>query len=73
MGRAIARVKWKVFKPVTKLYHTTEQGKFECSMQRDIVTACITENKKIFSQTRDILLMHDRIIELIGFNAEKEG
>ena len=24
MGRAIARVKWKVFKPVTKLYHTTE-------------------------------------------------
>ena len=34
MGRAIARVKWKVFKPVTKLYHTTEQGKIECSSQK---------------------------------------
>ena len=73
MGRSIARVKRKVFKPVTKLYHTTEQDKIECTTQRDEVTVYITDNKKRFPQTRDTPSMHDRQIEVIEFNAEKEG
>ena len=53
MGRAIARVKKKEFKPITKLYHTTTLGKIECTMQRDMATACIIENKKtIFTDNR---------------------
>ena len=48
MGRAIAQVKRKVFKPVTRLYHTIYQGKIECTTQSDMATSCI-----IFSQTRD--------------------
>ena len=66
-------MKKKVFKLVTKLYHTTDQGKNEGTMQRDLVTTCITENKKRFSQTRDTPLMHDRLIKVIGSNVEKEG
>ena len=50
MVRAIARVKRKVCKPVTKLYHTTNQGKIECTTQRDMMTACIAENKKRFPE-----------------------
>ena len=65
-------MKKKVFKLVTKLYHTTDQGKNEGTMQRDMVTTCITENKKRFSQTRDTPPMHDRLVEVIEFNVEKE-
>ena len=53
MGRAIARVKKNVFKPVTKIYHTANQRIIECTTQSDITTACIIENKKRFSQTID--------------------
>lgn len=53
MERAIARAKRKFFKLVTKLYHTTDQGKIECTTQRDTVTACITENKKIFFSNKE--------------------
>ena len=48
MGRAIARVKWKRFHSVTKLFHTTAQGKQECTTQQEMSTACIIENKKWF-------------------------
>ena len=73
MGRAIARVKKKEFKPITKLYHTTTLGKIECTTQSDMATACIIENKKRFSQTIDTPPMHHSLVEVVGYNVEKEG
>ena len=53
MGRSLERVKKNFFKPVTKLYHTTDQRKIECTTQRDMATACIIENKKtLFANDR---------------------
>ena len=49
MGRAISRVKRKLFQSVTNCFHTTDQGQQECTTQRDIVIACIMENKKRLS------------------------
>ena len=40
MGRAIARVKRKRFHSVTKLFHTTPEGKQECTTQKDMSMAC---------------------------------
>ena len=65
-------MKKKVLKLVTKLYQTLDQGKIEGTMQRDMVTTCITESKNRFSQTRDTPPMHDRLVEVIEFNVEKE-
>ena len=48
MGRAIARVKKKEFKPITKLYHTTSLGNIECTAKFDMATVCIIENKNDF-------------------------
>ena len=70
MGKTIARVKRKVFKPVTKLYHTTDQSNMERTTQRDMATACIIENKKIFYQTRDTPPMQESLIKIKGFNVE---
>ena len=72
MGRAKARVKRKRFQPVTKLFHTTVQGKHECTTQQEMSTACIIENKKRFSQTIDTPPMRTALIDRIGYDAEKE-
>ena len=73
MGRAVRRVKRKMFQPVTKLSFTDEQGTHDCYTQKDIAAVCIVENKKRFSQSRSTPPMHASLIERIGYNAEKEG
>ena len=73
MGRAIARVKKKVFKPVTKLYHTTTRGKIECISQNNIATSYIIENKERFLQTIHTPPMQQGLVDVVGYNAEKEG
>ena len=64
MGRAIARVKGKSFQLVTKLFHTTVQGKHECTTQQEMSTACIIENKKRFSQNFDTPSICDALIDM---------
>ena len=73
MGRAIARVKRILFHSVTKLFHTTAEGKQECTTQKDMSMTCISENVKQFSQTFDTPPMCASLIERIGYDAEKEG
>ena len=73
MGRSKARVKQKSFQPVTKLFHTTVQGKHECTTQQEMSTACIIENKKRFSQTIDTPPMRTVLIDRIAYDTEKEG
>ena len=72
-GRAIARVKRKRFHSVTKLSHTTSEGKQECTTQKDMSIACISGNVKRFSQTIDTPSMCAALIERMGYDAEKEG
>ena len=72
MGRAIAQVKKKVFKSVTKIYHIIDQGKVECTTQSDMTTVCIIENEKRFSQTRDTPPMQECLVDAVGYNGEKE-
>ena len=73
MDKAIARVKRKFFQPVTKLFDTTAQGKHEYTSQQEISTACIIENKKQFSQNFDTPPMCDALIDMIRYDAKKEG
>ena len=73
MGRAISRVKRKGFHSVTKLFHTTAEGKQECTTQKDMSMACINENVKRFPQTFDTPHMCSALIDRIGYDAEKEG
>ena len=73
IDRALANVKRKSFKPVTKLYHTTAQGKHEFTTQQEMSTACTIESKKRFSQTFDTPPMCDALIDRIGYDTEKEG
>ena len=72
MGRAISRVKRRTFQPVTKIFHTTDQGKHECTTQRDVAALCIMENKKRCSQNFDTPLICDVLIATIGDDAEIE-
>ena len=72
MGISIARVKRKSFQPVTKLFHTMDQRKQECTTQQKISTACIIENKKRFSQIFDTPPICDALIEMIGYDVENK-
>ena len=58
---------------MTKLFHTTIQGKQECTTQKEMPTACIIENKRLFSQTFDTPPICDALIAVIKYDAEKEG
>ena len=69
MGISIARVKRRIFQPVTKLFHTMDQGKKECTTQQKMSTTCIIENKKQFSQIFDTPPICDTLIEVIGYDA----
>ena len=68
-GGAIARVKKLVFKPVTKLYHTIDQGKIEYTTRGDITTVCIIENIKRFLQTIDTPPMQTYLVGTVAFSS----
>lgn len=63
IGKEIAKFKRKLFQPVTKDIYT----------RREMTTACIMENKKIFSQTFDTPSMQEEHIADVNYSAEKEG
>ena len=57
----------------TKVFITTNQGRVECSNKEDIEWACITENKKRFSQVHTTPPMKTDILEWVGTCAENEA
>ena len=57
----------------TKVFITTNQGRVECSNKEDIEWACITENKKRFSQVHNTPTMQRDILEWLGTRAENEA
>ena len=71
-GRALARLKRKEKPKASKVFITTEQGRLECQKKKDIEWACMSENKKRFSQANTTPPMDTVITEKVGFCAELE-
>ena len=72
-GRALTRLKRGERPMATKVFITTKQGRVECNNKEDIEWACITENKKRFSQVHTTPPMQTDILEWVGTCAENEA
>ena len=49
MERAIARVKRKVFQPITKIFYPYKECTYEYFTQEDMITACIVLSNLLHS------------------------
>ena len=57
----------------TQVFITTNQGRVNCSNKEDIEWACITENKKRFSQVHNKPPMQTDILEWVGTCAKNKA
>ena len=71
-GKALARMKKAERPRVSRIYTTREGRRTECTKKEDIEEACMSENRKRFSQVRNSPPMQQEVTSLVGFNAEKE-
>ena len=72
-GRALSRLKRSERPMASKVFITTNHGRIECTSKQDIEWACITENKKRFSQVNNTPPMQQDILNWMGTCAEKEA
>ena len=64
-GKALSRLKRKERPRVSKVFISTTQGRMECTSKEDIEWACITENRKRFSQTIDTPPMSKEVFDRV--------
>ena len=69
-GKALARLKRKERPKASKVYISTEDGRVECSTKQTIEWACMTENKKRFSQSHRTPAMDNEVTNRMGYYAE---